>query len=127
MSETYAIDFVLNDSSKLQMLRDAVKPYAEEAKNQLSFKDFHNILSNLGDLPFEDENGEEPEIDINVSQSDMDKFYLHFSRKQSILQKELLAKNNLKGSELDALILVGGPYLFSILKKNAEEQVTEKY
>ncbi len=125
LSETYAIDFVLNDNSKLQMLRDAVKPYAEEAKNQLSFKDFHNILSNLGDLPFEDENGEEPEIDINVSQSDMDRILSPFFQKAIDITKELLVKNNLKGSELDALILVGGPTYSPILRRMLKEQVTE--
>ena len=125
LSETYAIDFVLNDNTKLQMLRDAVKPYAEEAKNQLSFKDSHNILSNLGDLPFEDENGEEPEIDINISQADMDKALSPSFQKAIDITKELLAKNNLKGSDLDALILVGGPTYSPILRRMLKEQITE--
>lgn len=126
LSETYAIDFVINDNTKLQMLRDAVKPYAEEAKNQLSFKDSHNILSNLGDLPFEDENGEEPEIDINVSQADMDKVLSPFFQKAINITKDLLSKNNLKGSDLDALILVGGPTYSPILRRMLKEQITEK-
>jgi molecular chaperone DnaK len=125
LSETFAIDFVLNDENKLNLLRSAVKPFAEEAKNQLSFKDSHKILSNLGDLPFEDENGEEPEIDINVSQSDMDRVLSPIFQKAVEITKELLSKNNLKGSNLDALILVGGPTYSPILRRMLKEQITE--
>ena len=60
------------NTDKKEILRNAVKFFAEEAKIQLSFKDSHNILSNLGDLPFEDDNGEEPEIDVQVTQKDME-------------------------------------------------------
>jgi molecular chaperone DnaK len=123
--ETYAIDFVINDENKLNLLRSAVKPFAEEAKNQLSFRDSHKILSNLGDLPFEDENGEEPEIEINISQSDMEEVLSPIFQKAIDITKELLSKNNLKGSELDALILVGGPTYSPILRRMLKEQVTE--
>lgn len=46
-----------------------MKTYAEEVKNQLSFKDHEDIISNLGDLG-EDEDGEEIELDITVNQAD---------------------------------------------------------
>lgn len=126
LSDTFAIEFVINDENKLNLLRSAVKPFAEEAKNQLSFKDSHKILSNLGDLPFEDENGEEPEIDINVSQADMDRVLSPIFQKSIDITKELLSKNNLKGSDLDALILVGGPTYSPILRRMLKEQITEK-
>jgi molecular chaperone DnaK len=48
LQENYAVDEIIEDSSKREILRNAVKPFAEEAKIQLSFKDSHNILSNLG-------------------------------------------------------------------------------
>jgi molecular chaperone DnaK len=72
LQQNFAIESVLEDTSKKEILRNAVKFYAEETKIQLSFKDTHNILSNLGDLPFEDENGEELEVDVLVSQNDME-------------------------------------------------------
>jgi molecular chaperone DnaK len=52
LQQNYAIDSVLEDTDKKEILRNAVKPFAEEAKIQLSFKDTHNILTNLGDLAF---------------------------------------------------------------------------
>ena len=126
LQNNYSIDFVIEDESKLQMLRDAVKPYAEDAKNQLSFKESYSILSNLGDLPFEDDNGEEPEIDVTVSQLELESVLSPIFQKAIDITKDLLKQNNLKGSDLDALILVGGPTYSPILRKMLKEQITEK-
>ena len=125
LKNNYAIDFVLQDDSKLQMLRDAVKPYAEEAKNQLSFKESYSILSNLGDLPFEDENGDEPEIDVTVTQQELENVLSPIFQKAIDITKELLKHNNLKGGDLDALILVGGPTYSPILRKMLKDQITK--
>jgi molecular chaperone DnaK len=126
LKENYAIDFVFNDDEKLKILRDAVKPYAEEAKNQLSFKDIHLILSNLGDLPFEDENGEEPEIDIEITQKEIERVLSPIFQKAIDITKDLLKHNNIKGNDIDALILVGGPTHSPILRRMLKEQITEK-
>lgn len=126
LRENYAIESILEDNDKKEILRNALKPFAEEAKIQLSFKDKHNILSNLGDLPFEDENGKEPEIDITIEQRDMVKVVTPIFQRAIDITKSLLERNNLKGSDLDALILVGGPTYSPILRRMLKEQVTEK-
>lgn len=126
LKENYAIDFVIEDEQKLKILRDAVKPFAEEAKNQLSFKDVHPILSNLGDLSFQDENGEEPEIDIEVTQNNIERVLSPIFQKAIDITKDLLKHNNLNGSDIDALILVGGPTHSPILRRMLKEQITEK-
>ncbi len=126
LQETYAIESILEDTTKKEILRNAVKPFAEEAKIQLSFKDTHNILSNLGDLPFEDDNGEEPEIDITVTQKDMENVVAPIFQKAIDITKELLKRNNLKGSDLGALILIGGPTFSPILRRMLKEQITDK-
>ncbi|ATN06651.1 Hsp70 family protein [Myroides marinus] len=125
LQENYSIDSVLEDVTKREILRNAVKPFAEEAKIQLSFKDSHNVLSNLGDLPFEDDNGEEPEIDVEVSQKDMESVLAPIFQKAIDITKELLKRNNLKGSDLGALILVGGPTYSPILRRMLKEQITD--
>lgn len=126
LQENYAIDSILDDATKKEILRNAVKPFAEEAKIQLSFKDTHNILSNLGDLPFEDDNGEEPEIDVTITQKDMENVLSPIFQKAIDITKELLKRNNLKGSDLGALILVGGPTFSPILRRMLKEQITDK-
>jgi molecular chaperone DnaK len=125
LQQNYAIDSVLEDTNKKEILRNAVKFYAEEAKIQLSFKDSHNILSNLGDLPFEDDNGDEPEIDVLVTQKDMESVVAPIFQKAIDITKQLLKRNNLKGSDLGTLILVGGPTYSPILRRMLKEQITD--
>ncbi|MDR2824413.1 MAG: Hsp70 family protein [Prevotellaceae bacterium] len=125
LQENYKIDSILENSDKKQMLRVAMKYYAEDAKNQLSFKDKYSVLSNLGDLPFEDENGEEPEIDLEITVARLEEILSPLFQKAIDITKDLLKRNNLKGSNLDKLILVGGPTYSPILRKMLKEQVTE--
>lgn len=125
ISKNFNITSVLADSDKKQMLREAVKHRAEEAKIQLSFKDSHNILSDLGDLPFEDDNGDEPEIDVEVTQEDMERVLGPIFQKAIDITKDLLKRNNLKGSDLAALILVGGPTYSPILRRMLKDQITD--
>ena len=126
MEKTFVINDILNDKDKKDILRDAVKFYAEECKIQMSFKDKHNILTDLGDLPFEDENGEEPYIDIEVNQSLMEKTFAPIFQKSINICKDLLKRNNLKGSQLTTVLLVGGPTYSPILRKMLKEQISDK-
>lgn len=126
MEENYAIDSILEDMDKREILRGAVKSYAEECKIQMSFKDAHNILTDLGDLPFEDENGDEPSLDINVNQASMEVVVSPIFQKAIDTCKHLLKRNNLKGAQLTTLLLVGGPTYSPILRRMLKEQITDK-
>lgn len=126
LRRNYAINNIIRDPDKKEILRSAVKIHAEEAKIQLSFKDSHHILSDLSDLPFEDENGDEPELDITITQKDMKNVLSPIFQKAINITKDLLRRNNLKGSNLGALILVGGPTYSPILREMLREQITDK-
>ena len=80
----------------------------------------------MGDLPFVDENGKEPEIDITVDQKDMERVVTPIFQKAIDITKALLKRNNLKGTDLAALILVGGPTYSPILRRMLKEQITDK-
>src|SRR5690554_5137972 len=123
LQENYAIDSILADDNKKQILRNAMKFYAEETKIKLSFNDTHNILSDLGDIPGEDDDGEEFELDITVTQLDMERALSPIFQKAIDICKKLLERNNLKGSSLDSLILVGGPTYSFVLRKMLEQQI----
>ena len=123
IEENYAIDSILEDDNKKQILRNAMKFYAEETKIKLSFNDSHNILSDLGDIPGEDDNGEEFELDITVTQADMERALSPIFQKAIDICKKLLERNNLKGSSLDSLILVGVPTFSPVLRKMLEQQI----
>lgn len=126
LQSNYEISSILEDTVKRQILREAVKFTAEEAKIQLSFQETYHVGTNLGDLPFEDENGVEPEIDVVINQDDMDTVTAPFFQKAIDISKELLKRNNLKGSDLGALILVGGPTYSPILRRMLKEQITNE-
>jgi len=125
IKENFSIDSILNDNIKKKILQDAMKFYAEETKIQMSFNETHNILSDLGDIPGEDDKGEEFELDINVTQEMMKETLGPIFQKSIDLCKELLERNNLKGPSIDSLILVGGPTYSPILRSMLEEQIAK--
>ena len=123
LKENYAVEGILADKEKNAVLRDAMKTYAEDVKNQLSFKDSEDILSNLGDLG-EDEDGEEIELDLTVTQQQVFEAMRPVFQKAVDVCKELMKRNNLKGSDLNKLILVGGPTHSPLIRQMLREQIT---
>lgn len=123
LKENYSIDNILADKEKNIVLRDAMKTYAEDVKNQLSFKDSEDILSNLGDLG-EDEDGEEIELDLTVTQQQVFDAMRPVFQKAVDVCKELMKRNNLNGSNLNKLILVGGPTHSPLIRQMLREQIT---
>lgn len=125
IQKNFSIDSILENDNKKKILQDAMKFYAEETKIQMSFNDTHNILSDLGDIPGEDDEGEEFELDITVSQEMMQNTLGPVFQKSIDICKNLLERNNIIRNELDSLVLVGGPTYSPILRKMLEEQITK--
>lgn len=123
LQENYAIDGYLQDEEKKEVLRDAMKTYAEDAKNQLSFKDHEDIISNLGDLG-EDEDGEEIELDLTMTQAQVFDVMRPYFQKAVDICKNLIQRNHLNGSQITKLILVGGPTHSPLIRQMLREQVT---
>lgn len=123
LQENYSIDDYLSDNQKKEILRDAMKTYAEDVKNQLSFKDHEDIISNLGELG-EDEDGEEIELDITVTQEDAFNVMQPYFQKAVDICKTLLERNHLDSTHLDKLILVGGPTHCPLIRQMLKEQIT---
>ena len=122
----YAIDSLFQNEEKKAALRSSLLFYAEEAISQLQTQETYCILSNIGDLPFEDDNGKEPEIDLMVTQKDMENVVTPIFQKAIDITKDLLRRNNLKGSDLGTMIFVGGPTCSPILRRMLKEQITDK-
>lgn len=122
--DNYAITGIMADPDKKEVLRDAMKTYAEDAKNQLSFKDKEDVLSNLGDLG-EDEDGEEIELDLTITQEQAFNVMRPLFQKAVDICKNLLQRNHLTGKQVDKLILVGGPTHSPLIRQMLRDQVTE--
>ncbi|RTE85515.1 MULTISPECIES: Hsp70 family protein [Gammaproteobacteria] len=123
LQDEYDLDEFLSNEANKVALQAAMKFYAEEAKIQMSFSDSHNILSDLGDIPCEDDNGEELELDITVTQEMMEHAVGPVFQKAIDVCKALLERNNLSTKSLNTLLLVGGPTYSPVLRKMLEEQL----
>lgn len=126
LQDNFAIESILENPDKKEILRGAMKSYAEKAKIQLSFKESHNILSELGEIKGEDDNGTEFELDIELTQTRLEEVFAPIFQRAIELCNKLLYRNNLKGSDLASLILVGGPTYSPILRKMLKQQITSK-
>jgi len=124
LKENFTIDEILADVQKQEVLREAMKTYAEDVKIQLSFKDSEDIISTIGDLG-EDDEGEELELDLTVTIEQLRKVIAPIYQKSIDICKQLLERNSIAGNSLDSLILVGGPTYSPILRKMLEEQITK--
>lgn len=123
LEENYDIAETLADPNRKEVLREAMKTYAETAKNQLSFKDKDDLLTNLGELG-EDESGEEMELDLTVSQAELFDVMRPYIQKAVDICKSLISRNSLSAQQIDKLILVGGPTHSPLIRQMLKEQIT---
>lgn len=123
LQENYVIDEILADNCKKEILREAMKFYAEYAKNQLSFKDKCDITSQLDEFG-EDDEGSEIELDLVVTQEQLKNVLTPVFQKAVDICKQLIERNYLTCGKLDSLILVGGPTYSPVLRQMLKEQIT---
>ena len=122
--KNFVIDEIMANDSTRNILRDAMKFYAEQAKNQLSFKSQADITSQLDEFG-EDDEGNEIELDLVTTQDQIKPILARVFQKAVDITKELLKRNGLSGADLDKLILVGGPTYSPVLRELLREQVTQ--
>lgn len=123
LKERFAIDSIIEDQEKFTAFKEMWKPLAEDAKNQLSYKEEYPILTNLYDEYGEDDEGEEFEIDLTITREQLKEVIEPFVQKAIDYCKVLLKRNNLDGNSLSELILVGGPTLSPIVREMLETQI----
>ena len=116
IQNNYEIDELLSDDNKKAEYRGALKFFAEEIKNNLSFNNSHNIYVDPGDCGVDDD-GEEIEIDLTVTQEQLKNVLQPIFDKAINCSLTLLERNNLTGKSLGSLILVGGPTLSPVLRE----------
>lgn len=123
LMRNYNIASIMADADRKEVLRDAMKTYAAEAKNQLSFKEKWDILSGFGELG-EDEDGKEIELDLMVTQEEAFDVMRPYFQKAVDICKNLLERNRLSGSQINKLILVGGPTHCPLIRRMLKKQIT---
>lgn len=122
LKKQYSLAGTMGDKRKLTVLRDAMKPFAEEIKNMASFNSSVDILSNLGELGC-DEDGEEMELDLTLTRESVFACMTPLVQKAMDICKELLKRNNLTGADLHSILLVGGPTYSPLIRDMLKEQI----
>lgn len=104
----------------------AIKQTAEDTKNQLSFHPTFTIETEDAGQYGQDDNGDDIDIETTVSAEALSNVLAPLFQKAVDIVKGLLKRNNLKGSDLSTLILVGGPTYSPVLRQMLKEQITPK-
>ena len=119
LKEEYQIEDLLNDLG----FRLALKRAAESLKISLSSKEKADYDE---DTSFEDDDGEEFELDFSVSLSEYEKVVTPIFQKAIDLTNDLLKRNNLGDNSLGSILLVGGPTFSQTLREMMKSQFSTK-
>ena len=122
IQSNYEIDELLSDSVSSAAFRAGLKFDAEAIKNQLSFQDECELYIEEGDVR-EDDDGEEIEIDLTVTQAELRPVLEPIFQRAIDLSLDLLKRNHLTGEQLGSLMLVGGPTLSPVLRDMVNTQI----
>lgn len=126
LKENYSIDKILEDEYGKKSLRDSLKFIAEEAKIAISSPSkVHADICTYKPLG-EDDNGNEIEIDIKMSLQDYEKAVAPIFQRAIDISKTVIERNNLKTTDLEMVLLVGGPTLSQTLRKQLKEELNIK-
>ncbi|MCX6309171.1 MAG: Hsp70 family protein [Bacteroidia bacterium] len=125
LKANYKIDKILSDEYGKSSLRDALKSIAEEAKIDISSPS--KVSNNISTKPIgEDDDGNEIDFEIKMSLGGYEKAFAPIFQRAIDISLKLLKKNNLDSSNLEMVLLVGGPTLSQTLRKMLKEQLKTK-
>ncbi len=123
IGKQYKIDEILDNPENKKLLQHALKRYAEEAKIALSSKQaWDNFLEDFS----KDDSGKEIELDLKISLNQYEAVCGPIFQKAIDICMDLLGRNNLSGSDLGSVILVGGPTFSQTLRGMLKEQITDR-
>lgn len=123
LKENYQIENILSNEYGKSELREALKAMAEEAKIAISAptKSSADIYTHkpLG----EDDKGNEIDFEIKMTLEDYENAVAPVFQRAIDISKKMIESNNLKSTDLEMVLLVGGPTLSQTLRRMLKEQL----
>ena len=113
--------YVAEVPARKELLRDALMPWAEQAKNALSSQASHWVESDLNDITLA--NGDAIELWFELTQERLRPAVEPLFQRAIDKATTLLNRHGLQGADLDELILVGGPTYSPILREMLARQI----
>ena len=122
VKESSLEDYVREPNRK-QALCKALMRWAEELNIQLSFQESHDVEPEFGELKLAD--GRDVDFYCEVMREDLRPIVAPIFQRAIDKTKALLKRNGLCGSDLDNVVLVGGPTYSPILRQMVREQICD--
>ena len=116
-------EYVAKNPRREGFLRDVLKHWAEEARIALSFRDSHFVESDLDEIELAD--GEAITLDFRLTRARLQRAVEPIYQRAIDKCQTLLARNGLRGPDLDDLILVGGPTYSPIVREMLSRQIRQ--
>lgn len=125
LEENYNLTSYKQIAWKRKALQDALKGPAEEMRIDLSFADSTDYSTYDRNLNLrQDDNGNDIDLEITITRQELSEVISPLYQKAVDICKSLLNRNNLSGSDITSLILVGGPTYSPIIRDMLREQVS---
>lgn len=125
LMEEYSLDF-LSDKVKEKNFIETLKGIAEELRVSLSFQDVVDYSTYDRNISLgTDDCDEEIDLEITLTKEQLEEVLKPQYQKAIDICKNLLQRQNIRGNQLNSLILVGGPTLSPIVRDMLKEQITE--
>jgi len=120
LKQKFNLDKILKNDFGKNLLREALKKYAEETKIEMSSNDSATVYAD--DFGLDDENNELI-LEINISIKEYERIISPIFQRAIDISLDLLKRNNIKGAILETILLVGGPTFSQTLRKLLNEQI----
>lgn len=123
IADNYSIESNLEDADLKGLLRDALKGAAERIKIGLSNQSVTSYeCYESDDVYMKDDSGKEVILDLTVTTEQYEQVVSPWFQKSIDITKELIRRKNLKVSDLERIVLVGGPTLADTFRRMLREQ-----
>jgi len=120
LKQKFRMESVLKNELGKNLLRDALKKYAEETKIEFSLND---VASPYADDLGLDEDGNELILDLKLGIEQYEEIISPIFQRAIDISLKLLERNNIEGSLLETILLVGGPTFSQTLRRMLKEQI----
>ena len=126
LEDNYTINKILADDQWKGLLQNALKHPAEEIKINLTSKDKNQYEYLSGSPIGKDDEGNGMEIDLTITKDQYEEALKPIFQRAVDISKKLLNNNNLKGSDLTTVLMIGGPTFSHTLREMIRKQITSK-
>lgn len=123
LQANFTIESILANKNKSKILRESLKYYASDVKMLFLHHDYEDIISDAGVFGVDDD-GNEIELELTLTKAQVLEAMRPCLQKAINISNNLLERNNLSGSQLSKLILVGRPSRSPLIHQMLREQIT---